>query len=139
MAMILLDSDVLIDYLRGVEPVRAALQKLFPTGRLRRTVISQFELLAGSRQAAQKQAVTDLLALLKILDLDQESAALAANLKRELAIAGNNIGMADCLIAGIALTHRVPLLTRNRRHFERVPKLQLFELSGVDLESGDPQ
>ncbi len=35
--------------------------------------------------------------------------------------------MADSLIAGIALVHRIPLWTRNRRHFERVPGLDLVK------------
>ncbi len=131
MAMILVDSDVLIDYLRGREPVRTVLQELFPAGRLRTTVISQFELLAGSRQDAQGRAVTELLSVLKIVELDTESAALAGKLKRDLAAAENDIGMADCLIAGIALTNDLPLLTRNRRHFERVPGLRMVELGGI--------
>lgn len=135
--MILLDSDVLIDYLRGREPVRTALQKLFSAGRLRTTVINQFELLAGSRQTAQGRSVADLLAVLKILDLDTESASVAGQLKRDLTAAGNDIGMADCLIAGIALTHQLPLLTRNRRHFERVPQLRLVELNGIDPDRGN--
>jgi tRNA(fMet)-specific endonuclease VapC len=38
---------------------------------------------------------------------------------------GNPIGMADSLIAGIVTSNGAPLLTRNRRHFERVPGLKL--------------
>jgi predicted nucleic acid-binding protein len=33
--------------------------------------------------------------------------------------------MADSLIAGIVVTHHGVLLTRNQRHFERVPRLPL--------------
>jgi predicted nucleic acid-binding protein len=36
--------------------------------------------------------------------------------------------MADSLIAGIALSRSAILLTRNRRHFERVPDLALAAL-----------
>ena len=36
--------------------------------------------------------------------------------------------MADSLIAGIALARNLPLFTRNRKHFERVPNLKLIEL-----------
>jgi tRNA(fMet)-specific endonuclease VapC len=39
--------------------------------------------------------------------------------------------MADCLIAGIALAEDEALLTRNRRHFERVPGLRLVDLGEV--------
>jgi predicted nucleic acid-binding protein len=37
--------------------------------------------------------------------------------------------MADSLIAGIVLLHGAKLLTRNRRHFERVPSLSLADLT----------
>ncbi len=128
----LLDSDVLIDYLKGREPVRTALRNLFATGRLQTTVINQFELLAASRQTTtQSQAVADLLSTLKIIGLDSESAFAAGAIRRDLSASGADIGMADCLIAGIAITHSLQLLTQNRRHFERVPRLQLVELSSL--------
>jgi predicted nucleic acid-binding protein len=31
----------------------------------------------------------------------------------------------DALIAATALQHELPLMTRNRRHFDRVPGLEL--------------
>lgn len=34
-------------------------------------------------------------------------------------------GMGDSLIAGIVLAHGGTLLTRNRRHFDRIPELSL--------------
>jgi predicted nucleic acid-binding protein len=40
---------------------------------------------------------------------------------------GTSIGMGDSLIAGIVLCHRGILLTRNRRHFEIVPGLNLAD------------
>ena len=125
----LLDSAVIIDYLMGLEPARTALRDRFITGRLQTTVINQFELLSGSRQTEpQLQAVTSLLSVLKIVALDPESALAAAEIRRDLVAAGNDIGMADCLIAGIAVAKGLRLLTRNRRHFERVPRLQLVDL-----------
>jgi len=44
---------------------------------------------------------------------------LAADLK------SNTIGDLDLLIASIALSNRQALLTRNKKHFERVPGLEL--------------
>jgi tRNA(fMet)-specific endonuclease VapC len=45
--------------------------------------------------------------------------------RRALELRGEPIGMADSLIAGIVLQHGGTLLTRNRRHFERVEGLRL--------------
>jgi predicted nucleic acid-binding protein len=33
----------------------------------------------------------------------------------------------DCLIAATAVHHHLILLTRNRRHFARIPDLRLYE------------
>jgi len=51
----------------------------------------------------------------------------AGGVRRELESRGDGIAMADSLIAGIVLTHGAQLLTRNRRHFERVPDLVIVE------------
>jgi predicted nucleic acid-binding protein len=41
---------------------------------------------------------------------------------------GIDIGMADSLIAGICLVRGATLLTRNRRHYDRIPGLMLAEM-----------
>jgi predicted nucleic acid-binding protein len=42
--------------------------------------------------------------------------------------------MADSLIAGIVLAHHGVLLTRNRRHFERVPGLSLGRMGRMETD-----
>ena len=125
----LVDSDVLIDYLRGREPSRSRLLAEFTVRRLQTTVINQFELLAGARQPESRRPVEQLLDLLDVVSLDPDSAAASARVRRDLQSRGFDIGMADSLIAGIALAKRIPLLTRNRKHFERVTDLKLIDLS----------
>lgn len=57
-----------------------------------------------------------------VLPFDDE-AAQQFDLLRE-SPATRRMGRADMLIASIALAHRAILVTRNTRHFERVPGLQ---------------
>ena len=122
--MIVADSDVLIDYLRGSDQAdRIALE--LRTGGLATTVISAFELWAGARSAKQSAAVETLLGALTILPLTPSSAREAAEVRKELEAKKASIGMADSLIAGICLDHEAVLLTRNKRHFERVSGLRL--------------
>jgi len=59
--------------------------------------------------------------------LDRDAAEQAASVRRSLERGGQPIGMGDSLIAGIALAHGLPLFTRNRKHFDRVPDLKLVE------------
>lgn len=126
--MIVADSDVLIDFLRDRDPVASRIALELRQGGLRTTVISRFELLAGARGQRGEQATRDLLAAIPALPLTSEAADLAASLYRDLARAGAEVPMADCLIAGIVQSTGDILLTRNRRHFERFPGLKLGTL-----------
>ena len=126
--MMVADTDVLIDYLRGRNPSAERVAAELKHGLLRTTVITRFELFAGARTARQESSVRDLLDGIPTLSLDQEAADLAAQVRRNLEGAGQSIGMADSLIAGTVLAHGAVLLTRNRRHFERVSGLRLADL-----------
>jgi predicted nucleic acid-binding protein len=122
--MMIADTDVLIDFLEG-GGAASRIELELAHGQLRTTVISRFELLAGARTTRQQSLIGQLLAALPTLPLDQEGADRAAEIRRQLEKDGAGIGMADSLIAGIVLTRGGILLTRNRRHFERVPDLSL--------------
>lgn len=123
--MIVADTDVLIDFLTGHEPVATRIARELEGGRLATTAVSRFELRAGVRNPKQERAVRQLLDALVTLDLDARAADRAADVRRSLEKAGAPIGMADSLIAGIVLQAGGRLLTRNRRHFERVAGLAL--------------
>jgi hypothetical protein len=52
-----------------------------------------------------------------------------ADVRQKLARKGVSIGMVDSLIAGIALVNNLPVLTRNRKHFENVEGLRLVPVA----------
>lgn len=121
--MIVADTDVLIDYLRGEGPLADRVAFELEHG-LATTVVTAFELWAGAIGSRKRErAVDTLLGALTILPLDAEDARCAASLRRALETGGKTIGMADSLIAGMCVRHRAVLITRNRAHFERVPDL----------------
>ena len=123
--MMVADTDVLIDFLSGRAPVADRIALELDRGQLRTTVVTRFELQVGARTSRQRRLVTELLAALPCLFLDEAGADAAARIRRSLEEGGEGIGMADSLIAGIVVAHGAMLLTRNRRHFERVPGLAL--------------
>lgn len=126
--MILADTDVLIDFLEDREPAAERVSVEIERGRLGTTAVTRLELLAGARTDRQSALILRLLEALPCLALDAVCADRAAEVRRTLEGRGETIGMADSLIAGIALAHRAMLLTRNRRHFERVQGLALARL-----------
>ncbi len=130
--MILADTDVLIDYLAGVPAVKAQVQGYIEADQLQTSAVTCFELLSGARQGKRGDVVRALLTGIVVLPLHRKAAERAAELRRELDGSGQPIGMADSLIAGIALAQGLHLFTRNRKHFERVPGLNLVPIA-LDL------
>jgi tRNA(fMet)-specific endonuclease VapC len=123
-AVFIADTDVLIDFLRGAGAAERIEIEL-STGRLCTTAVTAFELWAGWKNPQQLAIVETLLAAVTILPLDVSSARRAGEVRRDLERSGTTIGMADSLIAGIALDHGAILITRNQKHYQRVPGLKL--------------
>jgi tRNA(fMet)-specific endonuclease VapC len=128
LAVIVADTDVLIDFLRG-KGLSDKIASELKTGKLATTAVSAFELWAGCRTAKQIQTVEILLSALTILSLTEHSAKRSGVVKRELEVEGITIGMADSLIAGITIENQGVLLTRNIKHFDRIKGLLLSPTS----------
>jgi tRNA(fMet)-specific endonuclease VapC len=126
--MTIADTDVLIDFLSASEPAAGRVRKELQDGNLATTVITRFELLSEARSARALRAIGQLLDSVRTIELDRAAADRAAAVRRLLERKGSTIGMADSLIAGIVLNVSGVLLTRNRRHFERVEGLALATL-----------
>jgi len=123
--MIVLDTDVLIDILAGKEPWTAWFGERLPSRRLATTSINRFELLAGARTPDEAAKLRTFLRPLAVLPFDREAADRAADASADLRRQGTPLSMADLAIAGICLELGASLLTRNRRHFERIDGLRL--------------
>jgi len=59
----------------------------------------------------------------QVLPLAESPAELAGRIAGELDRIGQSIGMADPIIAAIALEHGLELVTGNTAHFQRVQQL----------------
>jgi len=69
-----------------------------------------------------------------IVPYDYELCSTYADLKARLEADGNKIGDNDLWIAACAVRHGVPLVSNNRRHFERVPGLRLISEEAATRE-----
>lgn len=113
---VLIDSDILIDILRGT---RKALDRvtrhLESGGRACYSVITEAEILAGMRPGEEK-AVDALLGSLEPLAVDRAIAHSAGSLKRKY---GKSQGLLlpDAIIAATAIAHDLDLITGNSKHF----------------------
>lgn len=72
--MILADTDVLIDYLAGIQPATSQITRYAGAGRLQTTAITCFELLSGAGEGKGGDAIRQLISALDVLPLDRQAA-----------------------------------------------------------------
>lgn len=131
-SLVVLDSDVIIDYLAGDKKARmVVLDILYNEKNPSTTVVNVSELFRGilhrqwgNARIAQLQSLLD--SLFQI-EYTQSAAVLIGDLLAQLDKKGTPIGFADTAIAGLCLLNNASLLTNNTKHFSKVPKLDLYK------------
>lgn len=115
-ALHLLDSTVLIDYLKG-RPAVARVAALRDTGDVpATTAINVEEIFRGLRDSEQL-AASRLFDGLVVLPLGRQAGELAGRWRREQAERGVTLFQADCLVAAAAVVHDAVLVTGNPKDF----------------------
>lgn len=124
MEEILIDTDVIIDYLRGYNLRIKSLFSNIEQRALKGYVssVSIVELYAGKMgNGKHEQTIFTLLSYLEILPLTASIGKLAGNMKREY-----QLSLADSIIAASAIEKNIPLYSFNTKHFKSIDTLRLF-------------
>jgi predicted nucleic acid-binding protein len=111
---VLLDTDVLIDYLRGEPRALAYLTAVHTT--LRVSCLTLAELYVGVRNGVERDALARLEELLETVPVDREIAVQGGLFRRDYG-KSHGTGLVDALIAATAVATRSSLATLNARHF----------------------
>ena len=123
----LLDSTVLIDYLRGNTEVRERLRTLTEDGhQLCICAINVAEIVAGLREE-ERAATERFLSALSYIDLTFDIAKTSGVYQHAFARRGEAYKITDLLIGAAALAHDAVLLTDNVKDFQ-IPGLQVERL-----------
>jgi tRNA(fMet)-specific endonuclease VapC len=128
-SLVVVDTDLVIDFLRGKGPGLPLVRDLIVDHRLRVTAITAFELRVGADFLARRDDILQLVHS-RTFPLDPGSALRAGEVAATLRSAGQDIGLADCLQAGICLRFDLTFATRNRKHFNRVEGLRMLDVNG---------
>ncbi len=125
----LLDTDILSEFLRGNPKVIIKVDEhLKEYGFISLSIITYYEILNGLLyKDARKQIVRfeEFVELNKVIPLTLRMAKTAAAIQADLRKKGTEIGHTDTLIAGIAMTSELQLVTNNTDHFKRIKGLEI--------------
>ena len=126
--IIIVDTDIIINYVRQTSLVLLKKLKLHALGKLKLVVstITVFEFYSGgTNEIEEKMEDSDLLfSQFFRQPVTDEIAKLAASLNRKFHLYGK-IGASDLLIAATSIYLGGKLLTANKRHFKLIPGLNL--------------
>lgn len=125
----LLDTNMCIRFINGRVPhIRTKVLHTPPLDMVLCSVVKA-EMLTGSAKSQhpeQSRAVQlEFFSRFQSLPFDDTAAAIYGDIRAHLEKLGTPIGSNDLMIAAIALTHDLVLVTHNLREFERVPHLRL--------------
>ena len=115
----MVDTDVWIDYLRG-HPQAIKCVKQLPE-RVWISAVSVAELHVGVLEGTEREALTQLLSTLKVVDVNAVIATRGGLLRRDYG-RSHGVGLNDALIGATALEMQLQLLTLNVKHYPELDK-----------------
>ena len=127
MVKYLIDSDVLIDFLNNrAEAIRLLIK--FEESEMAISVITFAEILEGLVGDRKKYLnVRKGLSELSMLPVEANIAEQFANVRALLRSKGQLIENMDIFIAATALVHNLILVTNNKKDFDKIHNLQIYE------------
>ena len=104
------DTNILVDYLRGVDAARQELERY----RVRQiSIITFIELMVGAKSAAEDSAIRGFLSTFEVLELSAEIAQETVRLRQEL-----RLKIPDAIVYATARTQGCLLVSRNTKELK---------------------
>lgn len=123
--VVLLDTSVLIEYFRKKDKADTVLFGHMRSGTgLRISAVTEYELYAGVAER-HRGFWQELLKHVEVVPFASLHAHRAVELNAALKRARKQLDIADLFIAATALSEQLPIVTLNKRHFNRVEGLDV--------------
>ncbi len=127
MENILIDTDIVIEYLRSKDKSSTKLIKLIEEHDLFLSSISEFELYLGAKTIRHQDDLEILFSEVEVIPFDFGCGKIAANIWKDTQSRHQHIEIKDIFIASIAISNDVWLQTFNKKHFQGIKGLKIWE------------
>lgn len=125
----LIDTSICIALLKGSDKSLSEKIQLLAPSDLSLCSVVKGELLYGARNSRKVEANLELLSRFfsqfESLPFDDRAAEFYGTMRALLTKSGTPVGANDLLIASIALSNDLTVVTRNRKEFQFIPSLRL--------------
>ena len=123
---ILIDTDIVIEYLRSKEKSSTELIKLLQKHNVFLSSISEFELYLGARTERHQKDLEMVFDVVEVIPFDFGCGRIAANIWKSLELTHQHPEIKDVFIAAIAIRNDAWLRTFNEKHFKGIEKLKMW-------------
>jgi len=126
---VILDSSVIIGLLRNKPEEVRLIRELEAKAELATTTVNAFEVYYGAYRSRMVQrnlvSVKGFLSAVELLAFDEGVAELAGQVLAELESEGRGVDVRDLFIGCIAVSKGFTVVTHNKEHFMRIPRLHV--------------
>lgn len=112
----LIDTDVIVDYLRGNSQAIKFLEKTMSSSLCAISTITIAELYVGVRDGKERPILDQFIREFHIAAMDEQIAEQGGLYRRDYG-KSHGVGLADAIIAATATTLNVPIVTLNKKHY----------------------
>ncbi|MBA3237658.1 MAG: type II toxin-antitoxin system VapC family toxin [Parachlamydiaceae bacterium] len=120
----LIDTDVLIDYLRGNIQAVKFLKELINGSRCFLSSITIAELYAGVREGEERYILDQFIQEFQMIPLNADIAMKGGIYRRDYG-KSHGLGLADALIAASAEDYMLHLVTLNKKHYPMLKEIKV--------------
>jgi len=124
---VIADTDVIIDFFSGIEPIASTVGDLIEKESLAITAMTVFELYAGLTGQKRIAQIDEFMTVIYVFNIGMDAALHAVEVYNDLKQQGKLIAIEDILIAGVCIADKRKLFTRNTGHFSRIKNLELWK------------
>ena len=120
---VIIDTDVVIDVLRGFEPTKEKIKELLENNELLISGITEAEIFAGKDMEIEekREKIVKFLSKFKKINPNNRILQIAGKFRRRY-----GISLLDCIIAATAYTLNAKLFTRNKKDFKKMKEIELI-------------
>jgi len=125
--IIMVDTSILIDYYRKSDKANSVWVALVRQGyKFAISAITKYEIYSGATMS-QLDFWSSILQAIEVIPFDESAVNTAVNINATLKQKRKQIDLADLFIAATAIANDLHLATLNRKHFERIDRLNVVQ------------
>ena len=120
------DTGIFIEHLRAKDKRSTTLYQIADNSEIYLLAVTLYELHMGATSPEKQRDIAVITEDFTILPFTDEVARRAASIYHKLRLSNQMVEFRDIFIAATCLVHNLPIVTLNKKHFQRIDGLKML-------------